>query len=113
MAHTAAISVVTSRCRNRIAAHMTKGSTRNVNGREGMYGAALSLNIACVVNGSAAARLAPSVAFCGDHDCRSRAHQLRMRGVTRMIPMASPCHQVHQFQYNSGTDSEGTRASGT
>src|SRR6266511_2276533 len=106
MAHTAAISVVTSRCRKRIAAHMTKGSTRNVNGSDGTYGAAPSLNIAYVVNSRAAARLAPSAAFCSDQDCRSRARQLRTRGVTRTIPIVSPCHQVHQFQYNSGKDSE-------
>ncbi len=108
MAQTAAFKVATSRCRKRNAAQMMKGRIAN-----GCCHVKLPLNIAWVKTSSGKARLAASRILDRDQVSLSRADQLRTSGATMMMPVALPCHQVHQFHSRSGEDNASTSVSGT
>src|SRR4029077_20520174 len=102
--HTTALAVVTSRWPKRNAAQMTKGAMRNVSGYEALPGVPLP-KVTQVAPSSSTAKHSASNAFPSDQRTEARDCQLMIRGTMMMIPMASPCHHVHQFHSNSGPDS--------
>src|SRR5438445_554483 len=112
IAHYNALTVATSRCWKRKAAHMTNGRIAKVSGTDEMYGAMPAPNTAYITPDRRQTRRDPSAIFRGVHAGLARAAQPRIRGVTMMIPTVSPCHHVHQFHNNSGDSSECTKASG-
>jgi len=96
----AMIAVVTSRWLKRNAAQMMKGTMRKVVAYAGLPGAP-PLNTAWVPARRRMAKARPSALFAGVQRRLPGAAQLRMSGVARMMPVASPCHHVSQFRKSS------------
>src|SRR6185503_20272254 len=99
------VAVVTTRWLKRSAAQIIRGRRANV-GRNEESGPVVSLKIRRAKSSNSDARQAPSSFFRRDQGASLRSRQLRMRGVTMMIPVTSPCHHVHQFGRNAGQDTE-------
>src|ERR1700716_737234 len=72
-----------------------------------------SVVMAAAVTSSNNPKPASSSFFCGGQTAALGALQLRINGVTMIIPVASPCHHVHQFLSTTSHDSEWPNASGT